>query len=189
MSSDRFLGLLLVAMARRGGPAVLEDLRADVQRWRPRGTDFAENLGATFRGFREFRTLVFYRTKPRGLARILWLVYPPQRLLFLRAPVIGPGLYIQHGWATGVGARSIGKNCWINQQVIVGYSDETSCPTIGDDVTIGAGAIVIGDITIGDRAVIGAGAVVVKSVPSDCSVVGNPAYIVRRNGVRVNEAL
>ncbi len=50
---------------------------------------------------------------------------------------------------------------------------------IGDRVTIGAGAIVLGPITVGDDAVIGAGAVVVDDVPDGAVVVGNPARVVR----------
>jgi len=51
--------------------------------------------------------------------------------------------------------------------------------TIGRDVWIGGGAIILGGVTIGDRAVVGAGAVVAKDVPADATVVGNPARVVR----------
>lgn len=47
----------------------------------------------------------------------------------------------------------------------------------------------IGDITIGNNVVIGAGSVVTKSVPDNCTVVGNPARIIRRDGIKVNESL
>ena len=59
-------------------------------------------------------------------------------------------------------------------------------PTIGDGVRIYTGAIIYGGITIGDHAVIGAGAVVRKDVPPDCTVAGNPAFIVKRNGEKVH---
>ena len=55
--------------------------------------------------------------------------------------------------------------------------------------TICTGAIVIGDINIGDGTTIGAGAVVIKNVPPHCVVVGNPARIIKRNGIRVDETL
>lgn len=145
---------------------------------------------ALFLAYPEFRSVFFYRVRVRSVIRgLLRRIYPPQVTLYLRTPSIGPGLFIQHGFATTVGARRIGKNCWINQQVTIGYRDKTGRPTIGDDVTINTGAIVIGDISIGDRAVIGAGAVVVKSVPPDCTVVGVPAHIVRRKGTSVKEEL
>ena len=62
-------------------------------------------------------------------------------------------------------------------------------PLYVDNVSVKAGAIVLGDITIGDNAVVGAGAVVMKSVPPNCTVVGVPAYVVRRDGVDVREDL
>lgn len=102
---------------------------------------------------------------------------------------IGGGLIIQHGVATIIAARKIGKNGWINQQVTIGYTNDTDCPTLGDNVTVGAGAKVLGDVTVGNNVVIGANAVVVKDVPDDCVVVGVPARIVRRDGARVDKPL
>lgn len=72
----------------------------------------------------------------------------------------------------------IGRDCVICQLVTVGGRGDRSLPVIGDRVFIGAGAIVIGDVTVGDDAVIGAGAVVLSDVPSGAMVVGNPARIV-----------
>jgi serine O-acetyltransferase len=60
---------------------------------------------------------------------------------------------------------------------------------LGDNVRIMAGAKVIGNITIGNNSTVGANAVVVKDVPPNCTVVGVPAYIVRRDGVRTHEKL
>lgn len=190
MLSRRLLRSLLLHLIRSAEPERVELLRQDVQRWPTKSDDFAENVVELFLGLKEFRTLFFYRIKARNLlTKTLAIVYRPQACLYLRTPFIGPGIFIQHGFATTVGANRIGKNFWVNQQVTVGFRDRGASPTIGDDVRVGAGAIIIGDISIGDRAVIGAGAVVVKSVPSDCTVVGNPAYIVRRKGARVRETL
>jgi len=58
-------------------------------------------------------------------------------------------------------------------------------PTIGSNVMIGAGAKVLGPITIGDNCRIGAGSVVLKNVPSNCTVVGVPGRVVRRNDERI----
>lgn len=91
--------------------------------------------------------------------------------LFIRCNKIWKGLFIQHGYSTGISAKSIGEYCWINQQVVIGYSNKTEAPIIGNNVKILAGAIVIGGISIGDNAVIGAGTTVVKrcSCKHDCS--------------------
>ena len=62
-------------------------------------------------------------------------------------------------------------------------------PTIGNHVSVYTGASIFGGIHIGDNVVIGAGTVVMKDVPSGCTVVGNPARIVKRDGLSVNEKL
>ena len=73
----------------------------------------------------------------------------------------------------------------INQHVTIGWRDHTGKPKIGDNVRIGVGARVLGKITIGDNVKIGANSVVVRDVPSNCTVVGVPAFIVRKDGMKV----
>jgi len=109
--------------------------------------------------------------------------------LYIYTEDIGPGLFIQHGFATVITARKIGRNCWINQQVTIGFTNNTDRPTIGDNVIIYAGAKILGDVKVGDNSIVGANAVVLKDVPENCTVVGVPAYIVRRNGVKMRESL
>jgi serine O-acetyltransferase len=133
--------------------------------------------------FKEYRNVFYYRVGVVG--RIFWPLCPPMSTLFIHARRIGPGLFIQHGLATIIAANEIGKNCWINQQVSIGYSNATDCPTVGDNVTISAGAKVIGAVSLGDNCKVGANAVVVKNVPANTTVVGVPAYIVRMNGIKV----
>jgi len=116
-------------------------------------------------------------------------IFRPIDTLFFYTPSIGPGLFIQHGFSTVIACDRIGENCWINQQVTIGYSNDTDCPVIGNNVRIAAGAKVFGKITVGDNSIIGANAVVCKNVPPNCTVVGVPAYIVRRDGVKVKEPL
>lgn len=71
----------------------------------------------------------------------------------------------------------IGKNCWIYQNVTIGEVNGKA-PQIGDDVLIGAGAVLVGDIKIGDGAKIGAGAVVRQDVPAGAKVIPAPGIIV-----------
>ncbi len=84
---------------------------------------------------------------------------------------IGPGLIVQHGQAAVVSCHArIGANAMIRSGVVIGNKlladgSDSGCPVLGDDVEIGANAVIIGPITIGDGARIGAGAVVTKNVP------------------------
>lgn len=142
----------------------------------------------------EFRTLFYYRVKRGNLVAvavslILQWFYKAEPTLHLRSPHIGPGFFMQHGYATSVGAYRIGRNCSVNQLVVIGWTDRTRGPILGDNVSVKAGAKVLGPITIGDNVTIGANAVVTKDVPSNCVVAGVPAKIIRRDGIRVNEAL
>jgi len=98
---------------------------------------------------------------------------------------IGPGLLVVHGDCTYINAKKIGKDCYINQSVTIGVVGPNA-PVIGNNVRVATGAIVLGNIVIGDNVQIGAGAVVVKSVPDNCTVVGNPARIVKKNGQKVD---
>ncbi|MSL94924.1 hypothetical protein GKF01_11875, partial [Escherichia coli] len=59
-------------------------------------------------------------------------------------------------------------------------------PVLGNNIKVCAGSIILGDIVIGDNVTIGAGCIVVKSVPNNCVVVGNPARIVQKDGEKVN---
>lgn len=133
----------------------------------------------------EFRNLVIYRNSDRPVRRRLFaLFYPPMKTLFLDTPEIGGGLYIQHGFATMIAARSIGQNCWINQQVTIGYNGSGAPPVIGDDVVIACGAKVLGTIHVGNHVVIGANAVVIRDVPDNCVVGGVPAKVLKINHVQ-----
>ena len=93
---------------------------------------------------------------------------------------IEPDIRFMHfdGITIGSGVK-IGKNCTLFQQVTLGKEKE-KFPIIGDNVTIYAGAKVIGDVRIGDNCIIGANAVVLKDVPDNCIAVGVPARIIRR---------
>jgi serine O-acetyltransferase len=132
---------------------------------------------------KEFRNIFYYRIGK--LSRIPNFFLKENPTLHIMTKEIGSGFLIVHGDATYVNAGKIGNNCYINQCVTIGVIGDKA-PIIGDNVRIGTGAIVLGDINVGDNVKIGAGAVVVKSVPSNSTVVGNPAMIVKRDGEKVN---
>lgn len=131
-----------------------------------------------------YRNLFYYRMGDYRSVFIKWLL-PPERTLHIWCPEIGRGAHFEHNYATYLNAEHIGRDFYCLQNVTLG-NGRGGRPTIGDSVHIYTGAIVYGGITIGDRAVIGAGAVVRKDVPPDCTVAGNPAIIVKRNGEKVH---
>lgn len=134
----------------------------------------------------------FYRCHLRFLARF-W----SQLNRFLTgveihpAAKIGHGVVIDHGMGIVIGETAeVGDNCTIYQGVTLGGTGKDTGkrhPTIGKNVMIGAGAKVLGPFHVGDNAKIAAGAVVLAEVPPDCTAVGVPARIVRRDGVRACE--
>lgn len=127
----------------------------------------------------EYRNVFYLRSGMPG--KLFSFLCPPLSSLYLWTENIGPGLFIQHGFATIVSAEAIGKNCWINQQVTIGFSNKTDRPTIGDNVTIHAGAKIIGKVRIGDNAKVGANSVVTRDVPPNVTVMGVPAAVVWRH--------
>lgn len=104
---------------------------------------------------------------------------------------IGRCLFIDHGMGIVFGETcEIGDNCTIYHGVTLGGTGKDTGkrhPTIGNNVMIGAGAKVLGPFKVGDNSNIAAGAVVLDEIPPDCTAVGVPAHIVRRNGVRVDD--
>jgi len=127
----------------------------------------------------DFRKLFLYRIGSKRIW-VKWLMGRGASIGFdVPREKLGGGLYIQHGHGTVVSARSVGENCMINQLVTIGYRGN-GCPTIGNNVRIGTGAILIGDIKIGDNVNIAAGAIVVEDVPDNCTVASPRATIVKR---------
>ena len=102
---------------------------------------------------------------------------------------IGEGFFIDHGHGVVIGETTqIGNNVTLYQGVTLGGTGKESGkrhPTIEDNVMISVGAKVIGSFTIGENSKIGAGAVVIEEVPPNCTVVGVPGRIVKRDNVRV----
>ena len=101
------------------------------------------------------------------------------------AAQIGRKFFIDHGEGVVIGATTIiGDNVLIYQQVTLGGTGKEQGkrhPTLGNNVIVGAGAKVLGNITLGDNVRVGAGSVVIEDVPADSTVVGVPGRIVSRD--------
>lgn len=136
------------------------------------------NFCGLFIYLKEFRSVVYRRI---GLRKYPWSWFlSGQRNLSIACDSLGPGMIVQHGYSTVVCAESIGRNFHVNQCVNIVWNGDKRA-TIGDNVTICAGAIVVGGVKIGNNVIIGAGAVVVKDVPDNSVAVGNPAQVVKKN--------
>ena len=100
--------------------------------------------------------------------------------------MIGDGFFIDHGMGVVIGETTIvGKDVTLYQGVTLGgtsFNPGKRHPTLMDNVEVGVGAAVLGDILIGENSKIGAGSVVVKDVPSNSTVVGIPGRVVSKEG-------
>lgn len=166
-------------------------LKQDICRYKEhKGIDFSFCLTLVYLllKYDEFRNIYYHRLGK--LSKYFLFILRERSDLHIWTPSnkIGGGLYIGHGWGTVVNASEIGENCLIGQNVTIG-SRNVKEPVIGDNVSIWAHAVVIGDIRVGDNSQIGAGAVVVKNVPSNAVVVGAKSQIIRINGEKVNIVL
>ena len=132
----------------------------------------------------DFRTVFYHRN--RGMFASLLNIYCRKEKYF-RIDIstkLGGGILTGHPYSTILNAEEIGDNFYVNHLVTLGEVDGKR-PTIGNNVSVYTGAIIIGDIKIGNNSVVGAGSVVVKDVPDNCVVVGNPAKIIKKDGNKV----
>ncbi len=171
---------------------MLELIRRDIERYNdPGGNILLAGIRAAY-SHPSFAGVVWYRIGHALWLRRknpLWLIllvinralYPLVRMYsgLELAPrtQIGGGMYVGHFGPTVIHPDTVaGCNLTVLQGVTIGAS-AGGIPCIGDDVSIGAGATVIGGITVGNRAIIGAGAVVTKDVPEGCVAIGIPAKL------------
>ncbi|WP_434043194.1 MULTISPECIES: serine O-acetyltransferase [Sorangium] len=124
----------------------------------------------------------FYRNRMVLIATMItWL----NRFLFSAfvpsSATIGKNFKLGY-WGLGVVIHSravIGDNCLVSQNVTIGRNfGSQGVPRIGNDVYVGTGSVVFGDISVGDNVIIGANSVVNKDVPSNTVVVGNPLKVI-----------
>lgn len=165
-------------------------LREDVLVWSrhyknaisPHGRELSatESFAILFRYYAEFRSLVDYRLRTSGqFSRSFQFCkdYPRATELHFNLKSLGAGAFVQHGTNTWLFARSIGERFFVNQNVTVGQG-RGGAPSIGDNVTIRTGAVVVGAIKIGSNVHIGANAVVDFDVPDGSRVYASRSVIV-----------
>lgn len=159
-------------------------IRGDVTRWSEVAFKTTEGFTAFklifFLRKKVFRSILYHRLKCEGsfqnaLQLLFSFIYKNEQTLVIYTRDIGPGFMVQHGLSTIVAAEKIGVNFWVNQQVTIGYANDNDCPTIGDNVTISAGAIVVGKLKIGDNVKVGVNAVVIGNIPDNSVVFSEPS--------------
>ncbi len=106
---------------------------------------------------------------------------------------IGKGLFIDHGSGVVIGETAeIGDDCTIYHGVTLGGTGKDvgkRHPTLQNNVLVGAGAKILGPLTIGNNVRVAAGSVVLENLPDNCTAVGIPAKVVRKDGKKVVDAL
>lgn len=107
--------------------------------------------------------------------------------------VIGKNLFIDHGMGVVIGETTvIGNNVTIYHGVTLGGTGKENKkrhPTIEDNVIIGTGAKILGNVTIGKNSKVGAGAVVLDNVDENSTVVGIPGKSINKNGKKIDEIM
>ena len=167
-------------------------LKADLNRWKQiKGLEQKSEFYALLlllMIYPELRSVFYWRLGKLATFFFFWMPGRANLHLVTKPCNVGGGFYVGHGWGTVVNAQRIGKDFRVGQNVSIG-SRNCKKSVIGDNVSVWAHAIVLGDITIGDNSQVGAGAVVIKSVPANSVVVPAKSFIIKMNGVRVNEPL
>lgn len=132
--------------------------------------------------------LIYFKVHIPVVRQLLYLIYRVLDLLIVKLLLncdipgsvkIGPGLTIYHPYDILINDSStIGNNFIVRAQVTIGNKGtiDTACPKIGNNVEVGTGAKIIGNIKIGDNTMIGTNAVVTKSFPNNCVLIGVPAH-------------
>lgn len=155
-----------------------ESINSDILRYYPnKKKSDCLMLFSTIIAKKEFRNVFYSRLgNPSHICR---LFFPPiESCDFGKLKNTGKGFKLVHGFGTVINPNApIGDNCTILHNVTIGDKQGKECPKIGNNVSIGTGAIIIGPISIGNNVKIGARAIVVNDIPSSSTVIGTKVVV------------
>jgi serine O-acetyltransferase len=137
----------------------------------------------------------FYQTKSsvRVLLKIFYKVGVYVSVVFLKIQIeedaqLGKGIWLSNRGGILLGARKMGDNCTISNNVSIGYGfgvgQKIERPVIGNNVWIGQNSVIYGDIKIGSGVTIKANSVIHKNIPPNCVVAGNPVRIKKHGNIK-----
>lgn len=150
---------------------------------------YGENW-AMFSYMKTLRKYEYYINKTSFLGKLLCLLYQMnhrrnclKRNMYISPNIVGEGFNIVHPGFRRIDivVKSIGKNCTILPMVLFGKKMSglpEKCIEVGDNCYFGTGATILGPVKIGNNVIVGAGAVVTKDIPDNCIVAGVPAKII-----------
>jgi serine O-acetyltransferase len=130
----------------------------------------------------EFAFLFFWRINSNFfLWKVLFLKQYSCKIF--KSTKIKGGIVAYHPFGTVINAKMIGENFIFRNGLTIGNkgNNNSLLPIIGDNVEVGANVVIIGPISIGNNVIIGAGSVVVKDIPENVIVAGNPAKVLKQN--------
>ena len=125
-----------------------------------------------------YRSLFYYRIGPQKALLISWYRPGCKNFIIPYSTQVGSSFLFYHPFSTILNADRIGDNFSCGHNTTNG-STQKGRPTIGNNVALGVGCIIVGKVNIGNNVVIGAGSVVVKDIPDNVVVAGNPAKVIK----------
>lgn len=164
----------------KGNTVLIEDISNNLRVRKMKDTGILMmNFSKLLYHYPEFAFVFFKRIRMKN--NVIKRFYNSDRFFckIFGSTKIAGGIVGFHPFATVINAESIGRNFIFRNSITIGNknNDNSQVPIIGNDVELGANAIVIGKIVIGDNVIIGAGTVVTKDIPSNSIVYGNPMKI------------
>lgn len=184
----KYLPIIILYMIQNG--EIKKYIQSDLDSW-GLSNNHIKTLVEWFESKIFYRNLFYYRLHNRHLVMIVSCIYKYDKSFHINPDaVIDSCCKLSHPQGTFLNLKKMGRNCEILHNVTIGFDGKSLVgPSLGNNVFVGCGASVIGNLLVGDNAKIGANCVVVKDVPADSTVIGNPAYIVKLNGQKVNVKL